>query len=239
MPEDVTTNVETTTSAEQTAAQQTTASAQEPAVEPTREVNNTPTVPSREDAAVNGQPQVAPEVPQEKEEQYVPRFQEENDKLINFESEIRGAVNQSRANPAAPNIPDVRDLQLAQLGSQLARLEEEQKWNDVFSKHPELKKDKELDDLVYSAYVTKRQSDPKVTPTQVADQVFKSLGKLKTSAAKEAYTKAEDDLATKGAASQTPARRSESTGSDDQMSKNMQKYKETGDQRFLIDSVKY
>lgn len=67
-------------------------------------------------------------------------------------------------------------------------------WNEAISAYPEIERDVDLDNLIFSLYESQTSKGIQTTPKQVADQVMKYLEKIKTSTSDEAYRKAESNL---------------------------------------------
>lgn len=217
-------------------AEQTPETSEENVVEPSREDTNTPTTEgtSEETVEVEDNAQEASAEPE-----YKPNYVTQSENILNFESELQSQIGQAQINPVNQEVPDVRGLQMAQLAAQVTRMEEEKAWEKAISQYPEIRTNKQLDDLVYSTYQVEKARNPQVTPVQTAAKVFKMIEGVKKSAGKQAYQKAEDDIAQKLSDSRTPARRSQSDGSQDPIKTSVDEYKRTGDDRVLLEGLRY
>jgi hypothetical protein len=81
--------------------------------------------------------------------------------------------------------------------AKMYRLEEDRKWSEAVQAHPELEKDKDLDDLVYAQYVLAQQRGENITPKQVASRVINVLKKRQRQIENQAYEQAENDISEK------------------------------------------
>lgn len=113
------------------------------------------------------------------------------------------------------------------------RLEQQILWDKAMAKHPELAKDKELTDVVYSTYAAKLALGEQTTPLEVTDQLMGYLSKREASLRDSTYKQAENDISAKTLAStKTPKRSGAMSG--DSVSDLKQKAAE-GDERALND----
>lgn len=231
MDEGVTQNeVEQTTTGEQTAPEQSFEESKESTSEQTGEVLNAPEVTQTPEDTTN--------IMAQSEEVYKPNYFRDNEQLSQFEAQVQQQTAQAQIG-GNQDLSQLRDLQLLQMQAQLARIDEERKWEQAVNKYPELTKNKAIDDIVYRNYLAEKARNPSVTPLQIADEFMKVLNSLQKKTESEAYTKAEDDISAKVIASRTPSRRSPNTGEVDETKSIINNYKKSGDEQDLLDLLRY
>lgn len=189
---------------------------QQPTDEPTTDVQPVETAPAEVDqqASTDEQPEVttAPQVEEvaetseevEEDDEY-PTYQMPDAPQLDFNNlpvgddnlidpnALAGAINQQMATI------EQRAVAQAQQAFQEQRAEE-RAWEKTYEKHPELKTNKELRDLVHRARLGEvadllsKTQDPRSvklpTPTQVADKFFKNI----SSAKQEGYKQATENV---------------------------------------------
>lgn len=216
-------------------------------IETTEEAVEETTLPSGEDN--NAQVEEAPEEseetqPEEEPEKVQTRWEQERERWIGQEQNMMAQFNQARV-VAQPQQNVGNYAQPANLiaQSQVTRLEEELLWTKAFNDVPELKQDREFEDLVYENYLALKQSNPAVTPTDVANKMKRMITKQMSKVSKEAYTKAQNDIAQKvsGGRSSAPKRSDTPREADraEDRKKSLDKFRQTGDESELYDLLNY
>lgn len=140
---------------------------------------------------------------QELQESRKTLWEEEREKAILLESQLASHSPLDQYNQLGFTVNELKT----------SRLEQEMLWDKAESKFPELGKDKELQDLVYSNYLS-RKNEPGVTPLKVAGEVIGFLNKREKRVRESTYKQAEDDITSKSLVNTKPPRRSGSTRGD-------------------------
>lgn len=168
-------------------------------------------------------------------------WEQDKQRWTELEMQMQQANAQRQVDPYNNNYAGVQEAKTLILESKLQRLEEERGWEQAFSKYPELKKDRDLDDLVYQQYNAAKLTGKNVTPSEVTEQVMRWKNKNDKRVSNESYEQAENDIAEKSTVSQRSGRRSGSNSGSNKSNADsaMDMYKQTGDDRYLLDSLKY
>lgn len=94
---------------------------------------------------------------------------------------------------------------------EIQALKEEMAWEKAYAKFPELKEDKDLDELVYANYIARRNLGENVAPEAIAKDVMSYLDKKLSQTKSQAYEQAENEITQKLSVNSKP-RRSDSRG---------------------------
>lgn len=176
-------------------------------------------------------------------DEYRSKFEESLEAQRRLEADMLAQAQRATINPnyQQGNYNNRVDPLNIVMQSQLQRLELKAQWQEALAEMPELKTDKQLDDLVYRNYVAAVNAGENVTPLEVAKEVKSWLRNYEKKVSKQAYSKAEDDITQKAQISRQPVQRSNTSNNQggDERNKALSRYRETGDERALYDILDY